>query len=68
MREYLILGIFDVSLVDTIMDVNQTNAERYMRKPAREEGIFWAYPLVVRRGKAHQIAKHTPNAVIVFIA
>ncbi|MPX35628.1 cysteine synthase CysM [Moraxella catarrhalis] len=65
--EYL-PGIFDASLVDTIMDVNQTNAERYMRKLAREEGIFCGVSSGGAAWAAHQIAKNTPNAVIVFIA
>ncbi|OAV08882.1 Cysteine synthase B [Moraxella catarrhalis] len=64
--EYL-PGIFDASLVDTIMDVNQTNAERYMRKLAREEGIFCGVSSGGAVWAAHQIAKNTPNAVIVFI-
>lgn len=64
--EYL-PGIFDASLVDTIMDVNQTNAERYMRKLAREEGIFCGVSSGGAAWAAHQIAKNTPNAVIVFI-
>lgn len=65
--EYL-PGIFDASLVDTIMDVNQTNAERYMRKLAREEGIFCGVSSGGAAWAAHQIAKNTPNAVIAFIA
>lgn len=65
--EYL-PGIFDASLVDTIMDVNQTNAERYMRKLAREEGIFCGVSSGGAAWAAHQIAKNTLNAVIVFIA
>lgn len=64
--EYL-PGIFNASLVDTIMDVNQTNAERYMRKLAREEGIFCGVSSGGAAWAAHQIAKNTPNAVIVFI-
>lgn len=64
--EYL-PGIFDASLVDTIIDVNQTNAERYMRKLAREEGIFCGVSSGGAAWAAHQIAKNTPNAVIVFI-
>lgn len=64
--EYL-PGIFDASLVDTIMDINQTNAERYMRKLAREEGIFCGVSSGGAAWAAHQIAKNTPNAVIVFI-
>lgn len=64
--EYL-PGIFDASLVDTIMDVNQTNAERYMRKLAREEGIFCGVSSGGAAWAAHQIAKNTPNAIIVFI-
>lgn len=64
--EYL-PGIFDASLVDTIMNVNQTNAERYMRKLAREEGIFCGVSSGGAAWAAHQIAKNTPDAVIAFI-
>lgn len=64
--EYL-PGIFDASLVDTIMDVSQADAERYMRKLAREEGIFCGVSSGGAAWAAHQIAKNTPEAVIAFI-
>ncbi|OOR84176.1 cysteine synthase CysM [Moraxella canis] len=65
--EYL-PGIFDASLVDTIMDVSQADAERYMRKLAREEGIFCGVSSGGAAWAAHQIAKNTPEAVVAFIA
>ncbi len=64
--EYL-PGIFDASLVDTIMDVSQADAERYMRKLAREEGIFCGVSSGGAAWAAHQIAKNAPEAVIAFI-
>lgn len=64
--EYL-PGIFDASLVDTIMDVSQADAERYTRKLAREEGIFCGVSSGGAAWAAHQIAKNTPEAVIAFI-
>ncbi|OOS21286.1 cysteine synthase CysM [Moraxella pluranimalium] len=64
--EYL-PGIFDASLVDTIMDVSQADAERYMRKLAREEGIFCGVSSGGAAWAAHQIAKDNPDAVIAFI-
>ena len=42
------------------MDVNQTNAERYMRKLAREEGIFCGVSSGGAAWAAHQIAKKYP--------
>ena len=33
-------GIFEADLVDEVRDVNQKDAERFMRKMAREEGVF----------------------------
>lgn len=64
--EYL-PGIFDASLVDMLMDVNQTDAEIYMRKLAKEEGIFCGVSSGGAAWAAHQIAKQNPNAVIAFI-
>ena len=64
--EYL-PGIFDASLVDVIMDVSQADAERYMRKLAREEGIFCGVSSGGAAWAAHQIAKDNPDAVIAFI-
>ncbi|OOR87389.1 cysteine synthase B [Moraxella caviae] len=64
--EYL-PGIFDASLVDVVMDVNQKDAEIYMRKLAREEGIFCGVSSGGAAWAAHQIAKANPDAVIAFI-
>lgn len=64
--------IFDESMVDRVIDINQTTAEIYMRKMAKEEGIFcgvssgaaaWASLQIAQE----EIAKDNPNAVIVFI-
>lgn len=64
--EYL-PGIFDASLVDVTMDVNQKDAEIYMRKLAKQEGIFCGVSSGGAAWAAHQIAKENPNAVIAFI-
>lgn len=60
-------GIFDASLVDTVMDISQKNAEIYMRKLAKEEGIFCGVSSGGAAWAAHQIAKQNPDAVIAFI-
>lgn len=59
--------IFEPSLVDTVMDINQHDAEVFMRKLAREEGIFCGVSSGGAAWAAHQIAQREPNAVIVFI-
>ncbi|MFW2177890.1 MULTISPECIES: cysteine synthase CysM [unclassified Moraxella] len=59
--------IFEPSLVDTVMDVNQQDAEVFMRKMAREEGIFAGVSSGGASWASYQIAKDNPNAVIVFI-
>ncbi|OOS06031.1 cysteine synthase B [Moraxella cuniculi DSM 21768] len=59
--------IFDASLVDAIIDVNQADAEYYMRKLAREEGIFCGVSSGGAAWAAHQIAQQNPDAVITFI-
>ncbi|MDO4440941.1 MAG: cysteine synthase CysM [Moraxella sp.] len=64
--EYL-PGIFDASLVDVVMDVNQKDAEIYMRKLAKEEGVFCGVSSGGAAWAAHQIAKDNPDAVIAFI-
>ena len=70
-KEYL-PKIFDEGRVDRVIDINQTTAERYMRKLAVEEGIFcgvssgaaaWAALQIVQE----EISKGNSNAVIVFI-
>lgn len=64
--------IFDERMVDRVIDINQTIAEVYMRKLAKEEGIFcgvssgaaaWAALQIAQE----QIVKGNPEAVIVFI-
>ncbi len=64
-------SIYDAEYVDRVVDVAQKDAESYMRKLAREEGIFcgissggagWACQQV-----AQQVKDSNPNAVIVFI-
>ena len=64
--EYL-PGIFVESLVDTLMDVNQKDAEVYMRKLAKEEGVFCGVSSGGAAWAAHQIAKNNPDAIIAFI-
>lgn len=59
--------IFDASLVDAIIDVNQADAEYYMRKLAREEGVFCGVSSGGAAWAAHQIAQQNPDAVIAFI-
>lgn len=59
--------IFDPSLVDTIMDIDQHDAEIFMRKLAREEGVFCGVSSGGAAWAAYQIAKENPDAVIVFI-
>lgn len=59
--------IFEPRLVDTVMDINQHDAEVFMRKLAREEGIFCGVSSGGAAWAAHQIAQREPNAVIVFI-
>ncbi len=63
--------IFDKSWVDTIMDIDQTNAEYYMRALARTEGIFCGVSSGGAGFASYQIAKQIktddPKAVIVFI-
>lgn len=59
--------IFDASLVDTIMDIDQHDAEIFMRKLAREEGVFCGVSSGGAAWASYQIAKENPDAVIVFI-
>lgn len=59
--------IFEPSLVDTVMDINQHDAEVFMRKLAREEGIFCGVSSGGAAWAAYQIAQREPDAVIVFI-
>lgn len=59
--------IFDPSLVDVVMDVDQHDAEIYMRKLAKEEGVFAGVSSGGAAWAAYQIAKDNPDAVIAFI-
>ncbi|MDN3398038.1 cysteine synthase CysM [Psychrobacter sp. APC 3426] len=60
-------GIFDADLVDEVMDVDQHDAEVYMRKLAKTEGIFAGVSSGAAAWAAVQVAKENPNAVIAFI-
>lgn len=59
--------IFEPSLVDRVIDIEQHDAEVFMRKLAREEGIFAGVSSGGAAWAAYQIAKEHPNAVIAFI-
>lgn len=51
--------IFEPSLVDRVMDIEQHDAEVFMRKLAREEGILRGCHPVVRRGQRTKSLKNT---------
>lgn len=59
--------IFEPSLVDSIMDIDQHDAEVFMRKLAREEGIFAGVSSGGASWASYQIAKDNSDAVIAFI-
>ncbi|MDO4450687.1 MAG: cysteine synthase CysM [Moraxella sp.] len=63
--------IFDKRWVDVIMDINQQDAENYMRHLARHEGIFCGVSSGGAGFASYQIAQSIkatdPHAVIVFI-
>lgn len=59
--------IFEPNLVDTIMDIKQSDAEQAMRQLAKNEGIFAGVSSGGAAWAAHQIAQNNPKAVIVFI-
>jgi cysteine synthase B len=59
--------IYDASHVDQIVEVSQLDAEDMCRRMAREEGIFAGVSAAGACWVAHEIAKTTQNAVIVFI-
>ena len=59
--------IFEPSLVDIVMDIEQHDAEVFMRKLAREEGLFAGVSSGGAAWAAYQIAKEHPDAVIAFI-
>ncbi|MGG4609373.1 cysteine synthase CysM [Providencia sp. Me31A] len=60
-------GIFDESLVDSVLDINQQEAEDTMRALAKVEGIFCGVSSGGAVAGALKIAKENPNAVIVAV-
>ncbi|MGM0985295.1 MAG: cysteine synthase CysM [Pseudomonadota bacterium] len=64
--EYL-PSIFDARRVDRVLDIGQQEAEEYMRRLAREEGIFSGVSSGGALAGALRIAAEVENAVIVFI-
>ncbi|MDZ7853299.1 MAG: cysteine synthase CysM [Halomonas sp.] len=64
--EYL-PSIFDASRVDRVLDIGQQEAEEYMRRLAREEGILSGVSSGGALAGALRIAAEVENAVIVFI-
>lgn len=60
-------GIFDGELVDSVLDVNQQDAEETMRALARFEGIFCGVSSGGAVSGALRVAKENPGAVIVAI-
>lgn len=65
-KEYM-PTIFEPERVDQIMDIDQSVAEEYMRRLAREEGIFAGVSSGAATWAALEIAKQNPNAVIAYI-
>ncbi len=65
-QEYL-PKIFDASLVDEMVSVNQDNAEEMCRRLAREEGIFAGISAAGACWVAQQIAAREHDATVVFI-
>lgn len=63
--------IFDRKWVDVVMDIEQTDAENYMRQLARDEGIFCGVSSGGAGFASHEIARKIkaddPKAMIVFI-
>lgn len=60
-------GIFEADLVDEVRDVNQKDAERFMRKMAREEGVFAGVSSGAAAMVAADVAAQNPGAVVVCI-
>lgn len=60
-------GIFDGELVDSVLDVNQQEAEETMRALAKYEGIFCGVSSGGAVSGALRVAKENPGAVIVAI-
>lgn len=65
-KEYL-PTIFDETRVDTVMDVDQSDAEVIMRRLAKEEGIFCGVSSGGAVSAALKLSEHVNNAVIVAI-
>ena len=60
-------GIFEADLVDETLDVNQHDAEAFMRKMAREEGVFAGVSSGAAAMMAVKVAEENPGAVVVCI-
>lgn len=60
-------GIFDASLVDQVLDINQIDAENTMRKLAATEGLFCGVSSGGAVAGALRVARETPNALVVAI-
>ena len=60
-------GIFEADLVDEVRDVNQKDAERFMRKMAREEGVCAGVSSGAAAMVAADVAAQNPGAVVVCI-
>ena len=60
-------GIFEADLVDEVRDVNHKDAERFMRKMAREEGVFAGVSSGAAAMVAADVAEQNPGAVVVCI-
>ncbi|MNC63535.1 Cysteine synthase B [compost metagenome] len=59
--------IFNPNLVDEVIDMSQVEAERTMRKLAREEGIFCGVSSGGAVAGALRVAQANPGAVVVAI-
>ncbi len=62
--EYL-PGIYEADVVDEVLDVNQKDAEQFMRKMAREEGVFAGVSSGAAAMAAVHIAENHPGALVV---
>lgn len=60
-------GIFNSELVDSVLDVNQTEAEETMRVLAKYEGIFCGVSSGGAVAGALRVASQNPGAIIVAI-
>ncbi|PLW83163.1 cysteine synthase B [Kineobactrum sediminis] len=60
-------GIFDDARVDRIMDISQQESEHYMRRMAREEGIFCGVSSGGAVAAALRLSAEVSDAVIVAI-